>query len=148
MDHKRFMRLAIDKAHEGKIPFAACIVKNSKVIACEYSGVFPNNDPTAHGEVQTIRAACKKIRKPNLGGATMYTTCRSCAMCTMACYWAGINRIVYGATLKDSADNGWADLDTDGSLVKKIIGKRIKWTGGVMRKQCLELFESYRLSLR
>ncbi|MCW6160238.1 MAG: hypothetical protein LVQ95_04085 [Candidatus Micrarchaeales archaeon] len=40
MDYKKFMQLAIDKAMEGKIPFAACIIKNNKVLACEYSGVF------------------------------------------------------------------------------------------------------------
>jgi tRNA(Arg) A34 adenosine deaminase TadA len=56
MDHRKFMRLAIDKGRGGKIPFAACIVKNNKVLACEYSSVFPNNDPTAHGEIQAIRA--------------------------------------------------------------------------------------------
>ena len=145
MDHKKFMRLAINKGKEGKIPFAACIVKDNKVLACEYSGVFPNNDPTAHGEVQTIRAACKRLKKPNLEGATMYTTCRSCAMCTMACYWAGITRIVYGATLKDSKDHGWADLDVDGKLTKKILGNRIKFTPNVMRKECLVLFDDYSL---
>ena len=145
MDHKKFMRLAIDKGREGKIPFAACIIKNNKVLACEYSSVFPNNDPTAHGEIQAIRAACRKIKKPDLGGAIIYTTCHPCAMCAMACYWGGINRIVYGTTLKDSMDNGWPDFDRTGKLSERTVGNRIKWKGGVMRKECLKLFKDYPL---
>ncbi|EQD41635.1 guanine deaminase [mine drainage metagenome] len=142
---KTFMQLAINKAREGKIPFAACIVKNNRVIACEYSKVFPNNDPTAHGEVQAIRAACKKLKAPDLPGCILYTTCQPCAMCLVACYWARIDSVVYGATLVDSNRAGWRELDISGKLAKRIVGNKVKLTGRIMQKECAAILKEFRL---
>ena len=145
MTDEKFMRLAIKKARTARIPFAACIVRNNRVIACKASTVIPNNDPTAHGEVQAIRTACRKLKQPDLPGCVLYTTCQPCAMCLMACYWARIERIVYGATLTDSNKAGWRELDISGKLAKKIVGNRVKLTGKVMRKECAVLLKEFRL---
>ena len=141
MGNKNFMQLAIDKARKDKTPFAACIVSDGKVIACEASSVFIDNDPTSHGEVHVIRVACRKLKKPDLHGYTLYTTCQPCAMCLMACYWAGIEKVVYGATLTDSKKAGFHELDESGKLAKQIVRSRVKLHGGVMKKECLTLFK-------
>ena len=144
MDHEKFMRLAINKARAARIPSATCIAKNNRVIACEASAVFPNNDPTAHGEVQAIRAACRKLKRPDLPGCVLYTTCQPCAMCLMACYWARIERVVYGATLADSNRAGWRELDISGKLAKRIVGNKVKLTGKVMQKECAVILKEFR----
>jgi tRNA(adenine34) deaminase len=37
----------------------------------------------------------------SLEGATLYCTLQPCGMCTMACLWAGISRVVYGARRRE-----------------------------------------------
>ncbi len=69
MDRK-FMQMAIDRAregmNEGQTPFGACIVKDGEVVSCEHNVVWDTTDITAHGEVHTIRVACKKLNTIDL----------------------------------------------------------------------------------
>jgi len=64
------------------------------------------NDPSSHGEVNTIRLACKKLGSRSLKGYTLYTTVEPCAMCSMCCGYAGLDRVVYGAATPDSRRAG------------------------------------------
>ena len=145
MNDKDFMRLAIKKAESSNYPFGACVVRNGKILSCESGKVFVDNDPTAHAEILAIRKACKIYhgKEPaNLGGATMYATTQPCPMCMVACYWAGIGKIIYGANLSDWARvSTWArELDPTGRLVKKIIGNKIKMQKGILYEECRALF--------
>lgn len=103
---RRFMQMAIDLSVEnvanGGGPFGAVIVRNDEVIATGTNRVTSNNDPTAHAEVNAIRAACAKEKSFKLEGCTCYTSCEPCPMCLSALYWAGIERIVYGNTKEDA----------------------------------------------
>ena len=64
------------------------------------------NDPSSHGEVNTIRLACKKLGSRSLKGYTLYTTVEPCGMCTICCGYAGLDRVVYGAATPDSRRAG------------------------------------------
>jgi tRNA(adenine34) deaminase len=102
-DDKRFMRLAIEQANEGdKKPGAGevgcVIVKDSTVVAQGHNEVELRHDPTAHAEIVTIRLACERLNASDLRDCTLYCTLQPCGMCTVACIWAKITRIVYGAT--------------------------------------------------
>ena len=66
------------------------------------NAVGKENDPSAHAEVRTMRLACKKLKSPSLAGYTLYTTCEPCPMCMSDALWAGIDRVVYGATIADA----------------------------------------------
>lgn len=61
--------------------FGAVIVRDGEVLSATGNSVLRDNDPSAHAEVNAIRAACKKVGAPNLRGATMYTSCECCPMC-------------------------------------------------------------------
>jgi len=94
-----YLQLAIDQAEksvlEGGFPAGAVIVKDGKVIS---EGISIGNilhDPTAHGETQCIRNACKNIQSSDLSGAALYTSMETCAMCLNSSMWAGISRIVF-----------------------------------------------------
>ncbi len=66
------------------------------------NAVGTEHDPSAHAEVRTMRLACAKLKSPSLKGYTLYTTCEPCPMCMSDALWAGVDRVVYGATIEDA----------------------------------------------
>jgi guanine deaminase len=89
-------------------PFAAVIVRNGQIVAEGVNTVTLTNDPTAHGEVNAIRNACRALGTFLLKGCEIYTSCEPCPMCLAAIYWARIDAIYYGNTAADAAR---ADFD-------------------------------------
>ncbi|TVR75417.1 MAG: nucleoside deaminase [Spirochaetaceae bacterium] len=109
-----FMRqaiaLAVENVRAGRGgPFAAIVVRHGEVIARGTNTVTTSNDPTAHAEVNAIRAACAVLGDFQLGDCDIYTTCEPCPMCLGAIYWARPRRIFFGATREDAADVGFDD---------------------------------------
>ncbi len=85
-------------------PFGASIVhtKSGSLLLRALNAVAQEFDPSSHAEVRAIRKATKRLRKLSLNGYTLYTTCEPCPMCMSAALWAGLDRIVYGATIADA----------------------------------------------
>lgn len=114
MYDEKFMKLAAEEAasnlktHEGG-PFGSVIVKDGEVIASGHNRVLVDNDPTAHGEVTTIRKACQALHIYDLSGCELYTNAYPCPMCLGAIIWANIKTVYYGNTPKDAADIGFRD---------------------------------------
>ena len=144
-DDEKFMRMAIARGKEGvdkgQSPFAACIVKDGEVIACEYNIVWESTDITAHGEVHTIREACKKLNTIDLTGCTIYSTCEPCPMCFTACHWARISRIVFGARIEDARTFGFNELTVSNYTLKQEGKSAIEIVPDFMRQENIELFE-------
>jgi len=113
--HQKFMRRAIELSAKTSLldnaggVFGAVIVKDGQIVAEGANRVVAENDPTWHGEMEAIRRACKKLGSFNLKGCTMYTSAEPCPMCAAASYWAGIERIFYGATVDDALEYGGFD---------------------------------------
>jgi len=87
------------------VPFGAEIfrTKTGERVARAANAVAKENDPSSHAEVRTIRLACARIKSPALAGCTLYTTCEPCPMCMACALWAGLDRVVYGATISDAS---------------------------------------------
>jgi tRNA(adenine34) deaminase len=85
-------------------PFGASIVhtESGEVLLRALNAVKQEIDPSAHAEVRAIRKATKRLKKISLTGYTLYTTCEPCPMCMSAALWAGLDRVVYGATIEDA----------------------------------------------
>ena len=85
-------------------PFGASIVhtQTGKLLLRALNAVRQEFDPSAHAEVCAIRLATKRLKKISLAGYTLYTTCEPCPMCMSAILWAGLDRVVYGATIADA----------------------------------------------
>lgn len=99
-----FMQVAIALAREsltatGHRPFAAVVVRDGEIIGKGVNRVEALSDPTAHGEVEAVRDACRN-HGPNLAGCDVYTTCEPCIMCVATMEVAGVSRIFYGASLE------------------------------------------------
>lgn len=116
---RRAIRLATENVlQSGGGPFAALIVREGAIVSEAVNTVTATNDPTAHGEVNAIRAACKALGVFSLAGCELYTSCEPCPMCLCAAYWARIDRIYYGATAADAARAGFADAAFYAELCK------------------------------
>ena len=114
---RRAIALATENVRSGSGgPFGAVIVRDGSIIGEGANSVTRDNDPTAHGEVRAIRAACQKLGVFSLQGSEIYTSCEPCPMCLAAVYWAHIDRIWFGNT---SADAARADFD-DAFLYREI----------------------------
>ncbi len=103
------IRLATENVARGGGPFACVIVRNGEVIATGTNRVTIDNDPTAHGEVTAIRAACAKLGTFQLTECEVYTSCEPCPMCLSAIYWARCSAIYYGNSAADAASIGFDD---------------------------------------
>ena len=110
-DHlRRAIELATQNVLSGKGgPFAAVIVRDGKIIAEAANSVTTTNDPTAHGEVNAIRAACRDLGTFTLTGCEIYSSCEPCPMCLAAIYWARLGAIYFGCGQQDAAKAGFDD---------------------------------------
>ena len=103
---RKFMQQATDLAVQnvelGGGPFGAVIVKDGEIISTGTNSVVPDNDPTAHAEVNAIRNACSKVHNFKLDGCVVYSSCEPCPMCLSALYWAGVSKIYFGNTKEDA----------------------------------------------
>jgi tRNA(Arg) A34 adenosine deaminase TadA len=109
-----FLRRAVALATRNVVsgaggPFAALIVRDGRIVGEGVNTVTATNDPTAHGEVNAIRAAAKALGTFTLAGCELYTSCEPCPMCLAAAYWARIDAIFYGASAADAARAGFDD---------------------------------------
>jgi guanine deaminase len=109
-----FLRRAIALATQNVLhgaggPFGAVIIRDGRIVGEGVNTVTDSHDPTAHGEVNAIRAACKALKTFSLAGCQLYTSCEPCPMCLAAAYWARIDDLYYGASAADAARAGFDD---------------------------------------
>ncbi len=107
---RRAIALATENVKSGRGgPFAALIARDGKIVAEGVNIVTSTNDPTAHGEVTAIRAACKTLGTFSLAGCELYTSCEPCPMCLAAAHWARLDAVYFGAAAADAAKAGFDD---------------------------------------
>ncbi|MGA2571940.1 MAG: nucleoside deaminase [Terracidiphilus sp.] len=100
-------------------PFGAVIVRDGKIVGEGVNSVTVANDPTAHAEVNAIRAAAKALGTFSLAGCQLYTSCEPCPMCLAAAYWSRLDAIYFGASATDAARAGFDDAFLYGELRKE-----------------------------
>jgi tRNA(adenine34) deaminase len=96
-----FMRQAIDQAFNaqmlGEVPVGAVLVHEGQILSTGYNQPIGNHDPTAHAEIQALRAAAEILGNYRLPDCTLYVTLEPCAMCAGAMMHARLKRVVFGA---------------------------------------------------
>ena len=106
---RKAIELSVRNVSEGGGPFGAVVAKDGEIIATGVNRVTADHDPTAHAEVNAIRAAAKKLGTFDLSGCEIYTSCEPCPMCLGAVYWARLDRMFYGNDKHDAAAAGFDD---------------------------------------
>ena len=97
-----FMRHALACAQQaydaGEVPVGAVVVHQNRVIASGYNHPIGLNDPTAHAEVQALRAAAQILQNYRMPECELYVTLEPCLMCTGAMFHARLARVVFGTS--------------------------------------------------
>ena len=128
--HQRMLQAAIalslEKMAAGQGgPFGAIVARGEEIIGRGWNCVTSANDPTAHGEVQAIRDACRTLKRFDLRGCILYSSCEPCPMCLGAVYWARLDAVYYGNTRHDAAAIGFDDEHIYRELALPIGQRRI-----------------------
>jgi tRNA(Arg) A34 adenosine deaminase TadA len=123
---RRALALAAENVELGDGgPFGALIVRNAQIIAEARNQVLSDKDPTAHAEIQAIRAACRKIGHFHLEDCVLYASSEPCPMCLAAAYWARVARIVYANPRAQAANAGFGDDDLYRELCLPFAARRM-----------------------
>jgi tRNA(adenine34) deaminase len=124
---RRALELARRAAEEGEVPVGAVVVFDGKVIGEGWNRPIASSDPTAHAEIQAMRAAALSSKNYRLSGADLFVTLEPCDMCVGAMFHARIARCVYGAT----------------DPKKLVLKNQVKLEGGLLAAECGALLTSF-----
>jgi tRNA(adenine34) deaminase len=99
----RALELAEAGVQRGQTPFGAVVVDPAGQLVGEgHNTVRADRDPTAHGEIVAIRDAWRRLSAwQALRGATVYTSCEPCLLCSFVIAQIGIGRVVFAARATD-----------------------------------------------
>ena len=128
------------------VPFGALIVdtQSGATLMRGRNAVAVENDPSAHAELRTVRLASKKRKSYSLRGYTLYSTCEPCPMCMANALWAGLDRVVYGATIED-ANRYCRQIQIPAAEVARRSDMQTVVTGPLLRELCTTLFSDPRM---
>jgi tRNA(Arg) A34 adenosine deaminase TadA/catechol 2,3-dioxygenase-like lactoylglutathione lyase family enzyme len=125
-DHLRTaVRLAADNVAAGQFPFAGLVVADGgagEVVATGVNTCRRDADPAAHGEVEAIRAACRRLGTFDLSDTIVVSSCHPCPMCQAVAGLAGIGRVVYAATREQAAAGGFGVSDAMEGRIDEVDG--------------------------
>ena len=130
----RALQLAQEAAEAGEVPVGAILVRDGEIIGEGFNSPISGVDPTAHAEINAIRAASKRVGNYRLLDATLYVTLEPCAMCAGALVHARIGRVVYGAKEPKAGA-----LESRQSFLQSAwLNHRVEQCSGVLEQQCSE----------
>ena len=137
------MRLALEQASvaqaKGEVPVGAVLVRGDEIVATGANCPIASHDPTAHAEIEALRAGGKALQSYRLADTTLYVTLEPCVMCASAIVHARVKRLVFGA---------WDPrAGAAGSIVDVValqgLNHRVDVFGGVLMEECSERLKQF-----
>lgn len=110
------MRLAIELARQNVLrnrggPFGAAVFEqeSGRLVGVGMNLVVPLNNSVLHAEIVAFmdaeaRLASYTLARDGMPAHEIVASCEPCAMCLGATLWAGVRRLVYGASRADAAE--------------------------------------------
>jgi len=99
--YRSFMDEALAEARlaaaAGEVPVGAVVVKDDRIVARGRNRTLEKSDPTAHAEIEAIRAAGAALGSQRLIDCDLWVSLEPCPMCAGAISFARIRRLYYGA---------------------------------------------------
>ena len=94
---RRALDLAAEAAAAGEVPVGAVVTRGEKIVAERRNAMRGASDPTAHAEMEAIRAAAAALGTSRLDDCTLWVTLEPCAMCAAAIAAARVKALRFGA---------------------------------------------------
>ena len=137
------MRAALGLAERaraaGEVPVGAVLTLGERIVATGSNAPIASHDPTAHAEIQALRAAGAALGSYRLADTTLYVTLEPCVMCAAAIVHARVRRLVFGAW---DARLGGAGSTLDVFALPGL-NHRVDVFGGVLMEECGRLLQEF-----
>jgi tRNA(Arg) A34 adenosine deaminase TadA len=138
-----FMRLAIGAARTaqsaGEVPVGAVLVQGDTVLAQAANRPIAGHDPTAHAEIEALRAGGSALKSYRLTGTTLYVTLEPCVMCASAIVHARVARLVFAAWDPKAGAAG----STTNVFTMPSMNHRVDVFGGVLMEEAGQLLNEF-----
>ncbi len=133
------LAIARSAAARSEVPVGALLVRDDQIIAQGANNPIAGCDPTAHAEIETLRAAGKALQTYRLTDTTLYVTLEPCIMCAAAIIHARVRRVVFGAwDPKAGGAGSVADI-----FAIPALNHRVDVFGGVLAEECGGLLKEF-----
>ena len=139
----QWMALALAEARRaadaGEVPVGAVLVRNGQLVATGRNAPVARHDPSAHAEIDALRAGAAALGNYRLDGCELFVTLEPCAMCAGAMLHARLARVVFGAAdPKTGAAGSVLDLFAEPRL-----NHRTQVQGGVLAAECSAVLQQF-----
>jgi len=136
---RRALQLAAEAEMRGEVPVGAVLVRDQAILAEGANRPIASHDPTAHAEIEALRAGGRALESYRLTDTTLYVTLEPCVMCASAIVHARVRRLVFGA---------WDPrAGAAGSVIDVFalpgLNHRVDVFGGVLMEECRGLLDRF-----
>lgn len=141
---KEALKEAEKAAAMGEVPIGAVVVKDGIIIGRGHNKTETAKDPTAHAEMEAIRAASAALGGWRLLGCDMYVTAEPCSMCAGAIVWSRIENLYIG-TMDPKAGACGSVFNI---VQEDKLNHQVNVTTGILQEECSRLLKDFFKSLR
>ena len=141
---KEALKEAEKAAAMGEVPIGAVVVKDGIIIGRGHNKTETAKDPTAHAEMEAIRAASAVLGGWRLLGCDMYVTAEPCSMCAGAIVWSRIENLYIG-TMDPKAGACGSVFNI---VQEDKLNHQVNVTTGILQEECSRLLKDFFRSLR
>ena len=131
---RRCLELADRAESEGEVPVGAVVVREGAALGEGFNRPIASHDPTAHAEIDALRAAAQALGTARLDDCELYVTMEPCAMCAGALVVARIRRLVFG-----TRDLRFGAVRSKFQIAdSELLNHRVEVVEGVLAADCVE----------
>lgn len=142
-NHERYMQRAIELAtNVPDLPFGALIVNEDSGTVLSEGWNKTSINPLWHAEIDAINGLVSSDVCVVGKSLVLYTTAEPCPMCQSAILWSGIEKVVFGTSIRTLQRQNWRQIDI---LAEEIVRRSPEWNctliGGILERDCDALFQ-------